>query len=98
ENTIVVIKLQEIEFEEQYEQHEIFFYLPNIKATLMNVFKNKEPETVEVKGHQLVCPICSNNLFYTKNVLLHRGVFAGEWSKTFVCTDCTYIFWFWSRS
>ena len=29
----------------------------------MNLFKNKEPELVEVKGNKLSCPVCSNKYF-----------------------------------
>ena len=62
----------------------------------MKLSKKQEPQTVEVKGHLLVCPVCSNNLFHTKDVRVHRGLFKIEWSKTFVCSECTYVFWFWS--
>jgi C4-type Zn-finger protein len=62
----------------------------------MKLFKKKDPLTVEVKGHSLVCPICSNNLFITKDVRVHKGLLSIEWSKTFVCSECTYVFWFWS--
>ncbi len=67
----------------------------------MKLFKKKEPQTVEVKGHTLVCPICSNNLFWTRKALLNQGwsTFIGiDWSdrsaRVFVCSECTYIFWF----
>lgn len=61
----------------------------------MNLFKQKEPQTVEVKGNPLVCPVCNNNLFYTKDTFIHRGLFARDWAKCFVCSECTYVFWFW---
>ena len=30
----------------------------------MKVFEKKEPQPVEVKGKELVCPICANKLFW----------------------------------
>ena len=62
----------------------------------MKLFKNKDPETVEVKGHALICPVFTNNLFWTRNTFVNRGLFAKDWAKCFVCSECTYIFWFWS--
>jgi transposase-like protein len=62
----------------------------------MKLFKKREPQTVEIKGNPLVCPICSNNLFWTRDVFVRKGLFRREWSKTFVCSECTYTFWFWS--
>jgi len=67
----------------------------------MNLFKNKEPLTVEVKGRELRCPICSNNLFWTRRALLNTSVatfFNLDWANRnancFVCSNCTHISWF----
>ncbi len=49
---------------------------------------------VEVKGHQLICPICSNNLFLKKTTLGNLGGFFNDWSTAVVCSECTYVFWF----
>ena len=61
----------------------------------MKLFKTKDPKTVEVQGHALVCPVCSNNLFRTKDIKVLNSVWP-KWTRTFVCSECTYIFWFWS--
>ncbi|MES2278739.1 MAG: hypothetical protein V4592_22100 [Bacteroidota bacterium] len=63
----------------------------------MNLFKRKEPQMMEVKGHQLICPICSNNLFWKKKTLGNLGGFFRDWSTAVVCSECTYIFWFGSE-
>ncbi len=63
----------------------------------MNLFKKEEPQTMEVKGHQLICPICSNNLFWKKNTLGNLGGFFNDWSTAVVCSECTYVFWFGSE-
>ena len=66
-----------------------------------NLFKKNEPELVEVKGNQLSCPICSNKYFWSRNAQLNTSVasfFGIDWANRsatcFVCSDCTYIFWF----
>ena len=63
----------------------------------MNIFKKQDPQMMEVKGHQLICPICSNNLFWKKNTLGTLGGFFRDWSTAVVCSECTYIFWFGSK-
>lgn len=67
----------------------------------LKIFKKREPQTVEVIGKPLVCPVCSNNLFWTRKAQLNRSVstfFKLDWADRsatcFVCSDCTYIFWF----
>ena len=62
----------------------------------MKIFKESQPETVEVKGNPLVCPVCANRMFWTRNTFIRRGLFARDGAKTFTCSECTYIFWFWS--
>jgi len=67
----------------------------------MALFKKKEPRTVEVKGHELKCPICANKYFWARRAQLNRSIttfFKLDWTDRvatcFVCSDCTYIFWF----
>lgn len=67
----------------------------------MNLFKKAEPQTVQVRGHALVCPICSNEHFWTREAQLNKSVstfFNLDWTDRnatcFVCSGCTYIFWF----
>jgi uncharacterized protein with PIN domain len=67
----------------------------------MNLFKKKEPETIEVAGKELRCPICSNNLFWTRRAQLNTSVatfFSLDWANRsahcFVCSNCTHISWF----
>lgn len=67
----------------------------------MNLFKKSEPQAVQVRGHDLVCLICSNEHFWTREAQLNKSVstfFNLDWTDRtatcFVCSDCTYIFWF----
>ena len=67
----------------------------------MNLFKKNESKLVEVKGNQLSCPICSNKYFWSRKAQLNTSVasfFGIDWANRsatcFVCSDCTYIFWF----
>ena len=67
----------------------------------MNLFKNKEPLTVEVKGTELKCPICGNNTFWTRQAQLNTALatfFSLDWTNRsancFVCSNCTHISWF----
>ena len=67
----------------------------------MKLFKKKAPEPIEVMGKPLVCPICSNKHFWVRTAQLNKAVTTffgfdgGDPSATcFVCSECTYIFWF----
>lgn len=67
----------------------------------MKLFKKKEPKAVEIKEHPLVCPICRNNLFWTRKVQLNRSLttlFNLDWADRsatcFICSNCTHIHWF----
>jgi hypothetical protein len=67
----------------------------------MKLFGKKEPEAIQIKGRQLTCPICSNQLFWSREALLNTSVatfFKVDWANRsaicFVCSDCTYIYWF----
>ncbi len=68
---------------------------------MKKIFKKKEPQTVDVAGHALVCPVCANKLFWTRKAQLNSSVstfFNLDWTdrsaRCFVCSECTYIFWF----
>jgi predicted nucleic-acid-binding Zn-ribbon protein len=67
----------------------------------MKLFKKSEPQTIAVKGHELQCPVCGNKYFWIKRVLLNTSLatlFDLDWlnrrATCFICSDCTYIFWF----
>jgi predicted nucleic-acid-binding Zn-ribbon protein len=61
----------------------------------------KDPQTVEVKGKPLVCPICGNNHFWLKKILLNTAAltfldldWANRRANCFICSECTFIYWF----
>ena len=63
--------------------------------------RKTEPQTVEVKGHTLKCPICGTTTFYSRRAQLNTSVatfFNLDWANRqatcFVCSDCTHISWF----
>ena len=67
----------------------------------MKIFDKKEPLMMEVKGHQLICPVCSNKYFHTRRAQLNTSVasfFGFDWANRsatcVVCSECTHIFWF----
>ena len=67
----------------------------------MKFFKKPEPETVQVKGNDLICPVCSGDHFWTRSVQMNSAVstfFNLDWTDRsatcFICADCTYVFWF----
>ncbi len=67
----------------------------------MKPVNKKEAHTVEVAGNMLTCPICRNNLFWTRKAQLNTAVatfFNFDWANKsatcFVCSDCTHISWF----
>lgn len=67
----------------------------------MKLFAKKLPQTVEVKGKALVCPVCKNDHFWTKKAQLNSAVatfFNLDWTDRsatcFVCSECTHISWF----
>ncbi|MGD9995071.1 MAG: hypothetical protein AB7S69_17360 [Salinivirgaceae bacterium] len=67
----------------------------------MKLFKKAEPQTVEVAGNTLKCPVCANNLFWTRRAQLNSAVasfFNLDWANRsatcFVCSYCTHISWF----
>jgi predicted nucleic-acid-binding Zn-ribbon protein len=63
--------------------------------------ESQEPQTYNVKGIDLKCPICNNDHFRTRKVLLNTtamSFFNLDWANRnatcFICTNCTYIMWF----
>ena len=67
----------------------------------MNPFKKSEPQTVEVKGHALICPVCNNKLFWSRGAQLNTAVatflnldWTNRTATCFVCSECTHISWF----
>lgn len=67
----------------------------------MRLFKKKEPQTVEVAGNLLRCPVCNNDLFWTRTTPINSSVSAffnlpgsGRIATCFVCSECTHISWF----
>jgi hypothetical protein len=67
----------------------------------MSLFKKSQPQIIEVRGRELKCPICSNNYFWSRKAQLNSAVttfFKLDWADRsavcFVCSECTYIFWF----
>jgi hypothetical protein len=67
----------------------------------MKLFKAKEPQPVEVIGKQSTCPICKNDLFWTRKAQLNSAVssfFNLDWADKsatcFVWSECAHISWF----
>ncbi|POY35824.1 hypothetical protein C3K47_13820 [Solitalea longa] len=67
----------------------------------MSIFSKTTPEPVQIKGKKLTCPICQNHLFYSREAQLNTATasfFNLDWANKsavcYVCSDCTYIFWF----
>jgi hypothetical protein len=67
----------------------------------MAAFGKKDPEIVQVAGHNLRCPVCNNDHFYSRRAQLNSAVatfFNLDWANRsatcFVCSNCTHISWF----
>ncbi len=67
----------------------------------MGLFKKKVPQTVEVAGNELICPICGNNHFWTRKAQLNSAIaafFNLDWvnksATCFICSKCTHVSWF----
>jgi hypothetical protein len=66
--------------------------------------KSNPPEMVTIKGHELVCPVCSNKTFWQGRAQLNTAVaslFNLDWTNHsatyFVCSSCTHISWFYGE-
>ncbi len=62
---------------------------------------SKVPQSISIKNHDLVCPICQNNQFWTRQAQLNTAAatfFNLDWANKsatcFVCSECTHISWF----
>ncbi len=67
----------------------------------MELFKTKEPQTVQIAGNELKCPICNNNLFRRRRAQMNSAIatfFNLDWTNRsatcYVCSKCTHISWF----
>jgi hypothetical protein len=67
----------------------------------MKLFEENEPKPIEVKGHQLRCPVCDNTNFWMRKALLNTAgltFFNLDWADKsatcFICSECTHIDWF----
>jgi hypothetical protein len=67
----------------------------------MSLFQEEEPQPVEVLENELKCPICDNQLFWTRQAQLNTAIatfFNLDWTNRsatcFVCSKCTHISWF----
>ena len=67
----------------------------------MGFFNKQKPQTVDVKGNALRCPVCNNDQFYTKRAQLNTALasfFNLDWANRsatcFICSNCTHISWF----
>ena len=54
-----------------------------------------------IKGHQLSCPVCENDTFWTRETLMNtKGMtflkldWANKQAQNFVCDNCGYVHWF----
>lgn len=68
---------------------------------MMERLKKSDPQSVEIKGHELRCPVCNNTFFWTKRAQLNTAVatfFNFDWANRsatcFICSECTHISWF----
>ena len=79
----------------------LYQFIKSTQLNLMKLFGKTEPQPIQVKGKELTCPICANKLFWSRRAQLNTSVaslFNFDWANRsatcFVCSDCTYIFWF----
>lgn len=63
--------------------------------------QSNDPQPITIRNHDLNCPVCSNNLFWTRQAQLNTAVasfFNLDWANKsatcFVCSECTHISWF----
>ncbi|MCK9305581.1 MAG: hypothetical protein M0P27_09330 [Bacteroidales bacterium] len=67
----------------------------------MDRIRKKDPQRIEIKGHELICPICNYTSFWTKKVQLNTRLatfFDLDWANKsatcYICSKCTHISWF----
>ena len=63
--------------------------------------RTKEVKQYSISGKKLVCPICQNNEFWTRETLMNTTgmTLAGiEWANrkatNYICNNCSHILWF----
>ncbi|MFN8241399.1 MAG: hypothetical protein U0X39_11720 [Bacteroidales bacterium] len=67
----------------------------------MSRLESQDPHKVIIRGRELKCPVCNNDLFRSKRVLLNTTMatfFGLDWANRnaicHVCTECGNIQWF----
>lgn len=63
--------------------------------------KEQTAQQYEIKGKELVCPVCGEKKFLTRSSLLNTpGLsflnfdFANKQADNYICNNCGYIMWF----
>lgn len=66
--------------------------------------KQTEPQPVDVNGRPLRCVICSHHLFWITEAQLNKAsssLFNIDWADRsaacFICSECTYVHWFYGK-
>jgi predicted nucleic-acid-binding Zn-ribbon protein len=64
-------------------------------------YKKRTPEEVLVKGNKLVCPVCHHDQFIETKAQMNTAIaslldldWTNKEARCFVCSECTYVFWF----
>jgi hypothetical protein len=67
----------------------------------MDTNEKLEPQSVVVKGYELKCPVCNNQQFCNKRILLNTTVmtlinldWANRNANCYICSNCNHIMWF----
>jgi len=79
----------------------IYSPMMGILYICMTRFSKRKPDTVMVKDRKLICPVCDNDQFIETRAQMNTAVasffdldFANKSARCFVCSECTYVFWF----
>lgn len=63
--------------------------------------RKKQVTSYFVKGHQLYCPICKHEQFWTRETLMNTPgmtFFGIEWAnksaQNYICNNCGHVLWF----
>ncbi|KYP79243.1 hypothetical protein [Ferroacidibacillus organovorans] len=63
--------------------------------------KKQSAERYTIKDHELHCPICSHDHFYTRHTLMGtagKSLFDVNWmnpeADNYICEQCGYVLWF----
>jgi predicted nucleic-acid-binding Zn-ribbon protein len=64
-------------------------------------YSKRKPDTVMVKNRKLICPVCDNDQFIETRAQMNTAAasffdldWANKSARCFVCSECTYVFWF----